>query len=78
MRELSRIMPDSDEEVTIYPEKRHGMFSFGSVTVITRLLEGEFLNYRTAVPGDMPICLQINKMSFRRPWRGFPLSYPSA
>ncbi len=61
LRELSRIMPDSDEEVTIYPEKRHGMFSFGSVTVITRLLEGEFLNYRTAVPGDMPICLQINK-----------------
>ena len=27
----------------------------------TRLLEGEFLNYRTAVPADMPVRLTVNK-----------------
>ena len=61
LRELSRILPDSDEPVSVYPESKHGLFEFHETIMTTRLLEGEFLNYRTAVPADMPVRLTINK-----------------
>ena len=61
LKELARILPDGEENVTIYPENKHGLFEFAGTVVTTRLLEGEFLNYRSAVPEDMPIRLTLNK-----------------
>lgn len=61
LKELSRILPDSDELVFVYPESKHGLFEFCETIVTTRLLEGEFLNYRTAVPKDLPVHLTLNK-----------------
>lgn len=61
LKELARILPDSDDPVAVYPESKHGLFEFSETVMTTRLLEGEFLNYRTAVPSDMPIRLTINK-----------------
>lgn len=64
LKELARILPDNDEPVVIYPEKTHGMFHICGTMVLTRLLEGDFLNYRSAVPAEMPIKLTINKSQF--------------
>lgn len=61
LKEISRILPDSDEACTIYPDRKQALFEFDETIVITRLLEGEFLNWRAAVPADHPISLRLNK-----------------
>ena len=63
LKELSRILPDSDEAVSIYPERKHALFEFAATTVTTRLLEGEFLDYRKANPNDQPIKITVDRMA---------------
>ncbi len=52
MRELGRLLPaDSAEDVTIAPLKEQQLaFCFGAVTVVTRLIEGQFPQYEKVVP----------------------------
>jgi DNA polymerase-3 subunit beta len=50
LREVERMLDDSDEPVTLRLGTRHILFSVGGRTLLSRLLEGEFLNYRNAIP----------------------------
>lgn len=52
LREIERILTESDTPAEIYPDARHILFHIGDTVLITRLLEGEFLNYRAAIPTD--------------------------
>lgn len=52
LREIERILTESDTPAEIYPDARHILFRIGDTVLITRLLEGEFLNYRAAIPTD--------------------------
>lgn len=47
LREVFKVLEDDEEkEVNVIVSERHAMFDFGSYKVITRLLEGEFINYK--------------------------------
>ena len=61
LREIMRILPDTDDAVTIYPEQRYAMLETGGVVITTRLLEGEFLNYKATIPADYPVRLQVRR-----------------
>lgn len=51
LREIERILTDDAEKtVSIYPDEKHILFEIGSTVLITRLIDGEFLNYRSAIP----------------------------
>lgn len=52
VRELERLLhPDEDDAVTIVPLKDNQLtFQFGFVTIVTRLIEGQFPNYEKVVP----------------------------
>ncbi|MBI3087994.1 MAG: DNA polymerase III subunit beta, partial [Candidatus Omnitrophica bacterium] len=52
IRELGRLLQDEEEEpVTVAPLKDNQLlFRFGSVTVITRLIEGQFPQYDSVIP----------------------------
>lgn len=39
-----------DEEISIFISDKHVMFRTDTLSLVTRRLEGEFLNYRTAIP----------------------------
>ena len=52
LREVERILAESDAKAEIYPDSKHILFRIGDTVLITRLLEGEFLNYRAAIPAD--------------------------
>ncbi|MGE4548237.1 MAG: DNA polymerase III subunit beta [Intestinibacillus sp.] len=52
LREIERILTDADAPVSIYPDSKHILFSVGDTVLITRLIDGEFLNYRAAIPAD--------------------------
>ena len=51
LREVERMMEDSEEkQVEIHLGNRHILFSVDEKVLISRLLEGEFLNYKNAIP----------------------------
>lgn len=61
LKELIHILPDDDQPVWIYPQAKHSMLEFNEIKLTTRLLDGDFINYRAAIPSDMPISMKINK-----------------
>jgi len=52
MGEIARILSDSEEEVIVSPSHNYIIFSKEKVKVVTRLIRGEFLNYRSIIPRD--------------------------
>ncbi|HHW93751.1 MAG TPA: DNA polymerase III subunit beta [Clostridiaceae bacterium] len=59
MTEIARIMSDGDEEVVISPSHNYIIFNKGNVKVVTRLIKGEFLNYKSIIPRDADTSLII-------------------
>ncbi len=50
MMEVRKIVGDKDGEITIYSNKRYVIFNAENYIVLSRLLEGEFLDYKKAIP----------------------------
>lgn len=50
LNEVLRLLKDSEDPITLYAGKRHIIFKIDNYTVISSLLEGEFLNYRATIP----------------------------
>ena len=48
------------DKVFIYRHKRHITFAVGDVDIISRLLDGEFMNYRAAIPADSVMELTVD------------------
>ncbi len=61
LNEVEKICEDSDNLIQIIQGKRHLLFEAGSTQLICRRLEGEFLNYRTAIPRSNPIRVEVEK-----------------
>ncbi len=50
LAEVEKIASDSDELVKITLGSKHIMFTIGETVLISRRLEGEFLNYKNSIP----------------------------
>ena len=64
LSEIVKIMNEDDEKVSISVGKRHIIFEIGKYYVISRLLEGEFLNYKTAIPLNCSTTVKVSTKSF--------------
>ena len=60
LNEVEKICEDSDEKVTIIRGKRHLLFEAGATQLICRRLEGDFLDYKNAIPRNNPIRLTVD------------------
>ena len=60
LREVEKILNDSDEAVTFSLGSKHILFVIGDATLICRVLEGEFLDWRRVVPSNNSILLTAN------------------
>ncbi len=61
IKEVIKLMnPESDENIRINIGRRHIIFEVENYSVISRLLEGEFLDYRTAIPETISTTVLIN------------------
>lgn len=47
LREISKVLKDDEEKVNVICSSRHVIFDFGDYKVTARLLEGEFINYKS-------------------------------
>lgn len=50
LSEVSKLLDDSDDECKITVGNKHVLFEISGYIVITRLLEGEFHNYKSSIP----------------------------
>ena len=50
LNEIVKISAETDEEIAISLGKRHIVFTIGTYSIISRLIEGEFLNYSRTIP----------------------------
>lgn len=62
LNELSRLMGDV-EELTVRFGEREATFEAGTTRLSTRLIEGEFPNYRNLLPSSYPNLLTVSKAS---------------
>lgn len=58
--EVEKVCEDVDEAVNITLGDRHILFEIGETELICRRLEGEFLDYRNAIPRRNPISLTVD------------------
>ena len=61
--ELERLLGDEDE-VSVYMGETQGAFAFGSVRLVTALIEGSFPNYETVVPKKLDRELILDTAAF--------------
>jgi len=57
LKEVEKILQDAEEDAAFTLGTKHIMFNVGDATIICRLLEGEFLDWRRVVPTNCPIKL---------------------
>ncbi len=60
LKELDRILGHG-EEVEVRLGEREASFQVGSVTLVTRLIEGDFPNYRGLIPASHPNTLTVGR-----------------
>ena len=57
LKEVEKILSDTDDAAAFTLGQKHILYQIGSATIICRLLEGEFLDWRRVVPTNCPIKL---------------------
>lgn len=60
LKEVEKILGDTDDPATFYPGSKHILFTIGDATLVCRILEGEFLDWRRVLPQNNPIKLVGN------------------
>ena len=61
LKEVEKILqPETEENVAFIQGRKHILFQMGCCTVICRLLDGDFLDWRKVVPMESPIKLVAN------------------
>ena len=57
LKEVEKILTDSEEDAAFTLGPKHILFTIGNATLVCRLLEGDFLDWRRVVPTNCPVKL---------------------
>ena len=60
LREVEKILNDCDEPAVFTLGDKHILFEIGNATLVCRILEGDFIDWRRVVPSDNPTVLTAN------------------
>ena len=60
LKEVEKILTDSEEDASFTLGTKHILFQIGGATLVCRLLEGDFLDWRKVVPTNCPVKLVAN------------------
>ncbi|MBQ6901702.1 MAG: DNA polymerase III subunit beta [Oscillospiraceae bacterium] len=61
LKEVEKLCSESDEPASICVGKKHIIFNLGDSMIISRILEGDFLNYKNAVPKSGSFKVRVNR-----------------
>ena len=62
--EMSKLVPDNDETLRLFMHKNYLMARIDATTITTRLIDGDFVNYRQIVPQHFDTQVYIPKALF--------------
>ncbi len=65
LNEIIKNLQDSDEIIDIGIAKNQALFELKNCKIVTRLLEGEFLNYNNVIPEDRETRIKVNKSALQ-------------
>ena len=65
LNEVNKIISDSFEPVKIGVAKNQALFEMDNCKVVTRILDGEFLNYKNVIPSNWETRVKVNKNSLQ-------------
>jgi DNA polymerase-3 subunit beta len=65
LKEVEKILSDCEDEANFSLGAKHILFQIGTATLVCRLLEGEFLDWRRVVPTNCPIklCAHVSDLA---------------
>ena len=61
LNEVNKILSDSFDTVKIGISKNQALFEMDKCKIVTRVLDGEFLNYKTVIPTNWETRIKVNK-----------------
>ena len=60
LKEVEKILQDTEDDAIFTLGSKHILFQIGGATLVCRLLEGDFLDWRKVVPTNCPVKLVAN------------------
>lgn len=64
LMEVMKLLKDDDSKVSMKVGKRHIIFEIGDYIVLSRLLEGDFLNYNAVIPKTNTTLITVQTRTF--------------
>lgn len=64
LSEVAKLIKEEDRDVELVVSRKHIVFNVAGYSVISRLLEGEFLDYQSAIPKGGTTIIQISTREF--------------
>ena len=64
LSDVDKICADSDDAVKISVGEKHISFCIGETVLVSRRLEGEFMNYRRSIPEDFKYRIEVERGEF--------------
>lgn len=65
LNEVSKILEDIDEIVDITFTNNHILFNLKRTKIISRLLEGKFINYKSLLPQEHKLFVNVNRQELQ-------------
>ena len=78
LNEVNKIISDSFEPVKIGVSKNQALFEMDNCKIVTRILDGEFLNYSSVIPETWETRVRVNKNSIQNSFERISLISASA
>lgn len=66
LSDLLKVLEDSENELTVYYNKNGIMFEKDNIIMVSRILEGEFLNYQQIIPKDKETTVIVKTASLKK------------
>jgi len=64
LAEVVKLINDENSVISLGVGKRHIVFEIGGYSVVSRLLDGDFLNYKSAIPATGTTSVRVNTRMF--------------
>lgn len=64
LAEISKLLDDSEDIINIYVQKNFVMIDLNATKIISRLFEGEFINYKQIISKTFETRITVNKSQF--------------
>ncbi len=65
LNEVNKILLDSFEPVKIGISKNQALFEMDNCKIVTRILDGEFLNYKNVIPNTWETRIRVNRSNLQ-------------